>query len=84
MLKMKELLLQIKLDKKYTKVEFGSLVKTNHGNYLMALAYGQIQVEEEIFYVISLVSPLAQAMLGKRTGEDFQFQDKEYSIQAIY
>ena len=84
LLKMKEMLLQIKMDKEYRKVEFGSLVYTNHGNYLMAIAYGQVQQEEEAFYVISLISPLAQAMLGKPTGEDFQFQDKEYSIQAIY
>lgn len=54
--------------RKQELVQLGSLVKTNKGLFYIASAIGQVQVDNESVYVISLKAPLAKAMLGKSVG----------------
>lgn len=74
---------QIKLDKRYQKVAFGSLVKTSSGNYFASINFGKISLVGEEYYAISLASPIGQAMLSKTVGDKVVFQGKEINIIEI-
>ena len=71
--------LKIQKTKPSEEIGFGSWVKTNQGNYLIAVGVGRV---EETF-VISLASPLGKALKGLKTGERTIFQNKEYQIKSV-
>jgi len=73
----------INISKTSDIVEYGSLVLTNNGNYFISIAYGKIEIENNIFYSISLASPLGKLLLNKKAGEHFTFQEKEYTVLNI-
>ena len=73
----------IDLTKTYTKVEYGSLVQTNGGWYFMSIGYGKVTVSNNNYYVISMASPIGQALKGKEAGSTIQFQGREITIEAI-
>ena len=58
----------------------GSLVMTNENMLLLAAPLGKIQFEEKEVFVISMQSPLAQALKGKKSGESISFQQKQINI----
>ncbi|MEO2060312.1 MAG: transcription elongation factor [Mesonia sp.] len=81
--KLKEVLAVIENRKASTTVQLGSIVKTDAANYFISIPVGEIKVEEEKFYVIGLNSPIGKLLLGKEEGEQFIFQQKEFSIKKI-
>ncbi len=76
-------LIQISFNKKFYKVEFGSLVFTNSENYFISFAIGKIEVENQNFYSISIASPIGKALKDKTPGMDFQFQNRKIIITEI-
>jgi len=82
-LKILKELSNIKLSKTSNLIEYGSLVFTNYGNYFISIAYGKIEIENNIFYSISLVSPIGKLLQNKKVGEYFTFQEKKYTILNI-
>ena len=81
--KLKEVLVVIENRKASTTVQLGSIVKTDAANYFISIPVGEIKVEEEKFYAIGLNSPIGKLLLGKQEGEQFIFQQKEFSIKKI-
>ena len=81
--KLKEVLAVIENRKASTTVQLGSIVKTSAANYFISIPVGEIKVEEEKFYAIGLNSPIGKLFLGKQEGEQFIFQQKEFSIKKI-
>ncbi|WP_304133200.1 transcription elongation factor [Mesonia mobilis] len=81
--KLKEVLAVIENRKASTTVQLGSIVKTSAANYFISIPVGEIMVEEEKFYAIGLNSPIGKLLLGKQEGEQFVFQQKEFSIKKI-
>ena len=67
----------------YNKVELGSLVVTDKGNYFLSLALGKITISEIDYYSISLASPIGKLFYGKQRGQKVKFQNKEYLIKDI-
>ncbi len=61
------------------EIGFGSLVLTNHGNYLIAIGIGRVNN----VMVISLASPLGNTFRGLKSGEKVFFQNKEYQIKNV-
>ena len=82
-LKLKRELSQINIQKNFSKVEFGSLVVSNQENYFISIGIGKLDVENEIFYVISFASPIGKLLQHKIIGDKFQFQGKEFMIENI-
>jgi transcription elongation GreA/GreB family factor len=64
-------------------VQLGSYVKTTGANYFLAIPAGEITVEDEKFYAIGANSPVAQALLGKKSGEEFDFNGIIRRINSI-
>lgn len=87
-LRSKTLLLKAELqkidpNKKYAKVEFGSLVLTTQNNYFISTALGKFELDGVSFFCISLASPIGKLLFNKNEGETFSFQNKSIVITKI-
>lgn len=65
------------------EVSFGSVVKTSHANYFIAIPAGEQELEEVKYFAVGANSPIARAMAGKRAGEDFYFNGKTSHILSV-
>lgn len=79
----KKVLSQIEVSKDYQKVRFGSLVETNHGNFYISISSRPIEINDEIFQIISLISPIGRMMQNMEPGSRFEFMGKSYQITGI-
>ena len=70
---LKTSLLKVDLQKKYTKVEFGSLAETSQGNYFFSIAFGKIEIEGKTVFCLSPVSPVGKVLSGKKAGDMVKF-----------
>lgn len=74
---------KIDIHKSFDQVEFGSLVKTNQINYFISAALGKIELAGEIYFCISLASPIGKLLHTKRVGNTFVFNGKVDTIVEI-
>jgi len=81
---LKSELLQINPQAQHQKIETGSLVFTNCENYFFSIGYGKIFLGEQVFYAISLGSPIGKALQEKLKGDKILFQEREIEILEIY
>lgn len=63
--------------------ELGSLVLTDTGKYYLAVGLGKINLEGELYYVISPDSPIGRELLHKRAGDQLQFNRQRITILSI-
>ncbi len=82
-LNLKRELSLINIQKNFSKVEFGSLVVSNQGNYFISIGIGKIEVNNEIFYAISFASPIGKLLQNKIVGDKFQFRGEKFIIENI-
>lgn len=82
-LALKQELNQIIIRNKFKKVEYGSLVITDQGNYFISIGIGKLEISKEVYYAISLASPIGKLLQNKTTGDKVQFQEKEINIKEI-
>lgn len=64
-------------------VKNGSLVETSQGPFYLSISAGQLTVDGKPAFAISAASPVGQLMLGKKAGETFSFNQKEYKVLNI-
>ena len=64
-------------------VALGSVVFTTQANYFVAVSAGEISVASDKFYAISAITPIAQLLLGRKSGDDIQFRDQVFKIITI-
>jgi len=82
--KLKKELSLINLDKKFEKVEFGSLVITNQENYFISFGMGKITVDDADYYAISLASPIGQVLRHKVMSNIVTFQGREILVDSVF
>ena len=80
---MKETLAKIDVLKKSTNAHLGSLVKTNTGNYFLSVSAGQLKVDNELYFAVSLSSPIGKLLLGKSVNEQVMFNSKNIKLLSI-
>lgn len=78
-----KLILSINPDHKSEKVELGAVVKTANGYFFISASLGAISVGKQSLMAISAISPIAQAMLDKTEGENFDWMGKKIEIESI-
>lgn len=76
-------LLQMEVTNPHQFVGLASLVQTDKGFYFLAIPYGKILLEELDIFVISTAAPFAQAILGKKAGDSFSFQQQQGRILQL-
>ena len=78
-----EILHKINPEMSYSKVALGSLVKTTVSNYFIGVSVGEITIENEIFYAISLSTPIGKLLVSKGVGDNIQFRMQKFTITDI-
>ncbi|MFK7773312.1 MAG: 3-oxoacyl-ACP synthase [Saprospiraceae bacterium] len=82
--KLELFLSQIKSDRIFDRVAFGSVVQTDFGNYFISIAAGRIMVDEKKYFAISPQAPLAKEMMQKEKGDTITFNDKPIKILEVF
>lgn len=80
---LKNELAQINLHGKFEKAEFGSIVKTTHDNYFISVGLGKINAGNDVFYAVSLASPIGKILNNKKVGDEVNFLEKKIIITEI-
>jgi len=80
---MKETLAKIDVLKKSTNAHLGSLIKTNTGNYFLSVSAGQLKVDNELYFAVSVSSPIGKLLLGKSVNEQVVFNSKNIKLLSI-
>jgi transcription elongation GreA/GreB family factor len=61
----------------------GSIVKTNIMNFYIATSIGKIELDDAVFYAISVNSPIGQLLINKTVNAQFEFNQNKYIISEI-
>lgn len=82
--RLKQVLDQIHPGRKTEQVSNGSLVLTNRGNFYIAISAGQLLINGNNYYAVSSASPVGSLLKGRKAGDEFNFNGKQYIIQQVY
>lgn len=61
----------------------GSLVHTNNGHFYISISAGQLSVDGNKYYAVSLASPIGAHLKGKQQGDTFTLNGKHFVIVDI-
>jgi transcription elongation GreA/GreB family factor len=85
---------QLKLQKKvlelidpwtmHPKIQLGSVIITDQGNFFISISGKPIQIDSMIFNCISLQSPIGKAFHNSTAGKSVLFMNKHYTINSTY
>lgn len=81
--KLKQAIGLINPNKKCEKVELGALVITNVGNYFLSVSIGKMEVNKTLYFGVSPVSPIGQALLNHQEGDEVVFNGRKFTIENI-
>ena len=80
----KKILKEIRPDQTHSRVQLGSVVLTNHGNFFIAIPAGKIIAGGKTYYGISISSPIGAKLLNQQTNDSFRFNNLEYKVNGVY
>ncbi len=80
----KQDLQQLDLQEPHTLVSQGSLVHTNQGIYFISIGFGKLELAKQLYYAISLASPIGQALKNAKVGDRVSFQGKLLEVLSIF
>lgn len=75
---------QLNAKKTSQKAEFGSVVITADQKIFISTAIGKIEYADQSWFAVSLMVPLAQAIIGRKKGEEFTFRGKTSMIIELF
>lgn len=64
-------------------VHLGSIIRTDTTNYFLSISAGQLLVEGENYFAISVSSPIGKLLLGKKQNEEVVFNGSRIKINQI-
>ncbi|RZA01879.1 MAG: 3-oxoacyl-ACP synthase [Sphingobacteriaceae bacterium] len=67
----------------HTTIDTGSVVKTNNGNFYLAISAGTLSVNGDSYFAISPASPIGLKLKGLKVGDRFDLNGKGYVIEGI-
>lgn len=82
-IKVKEHLSKIDIEKTNTIVGLGSLIYTSQTNYFIAISAGQLQIDGKPFFAISPNTPIGKLLIGKQVGDAVVFRENQFTIENI-
>jgi transcription elongation GreA/GreB family factor len=66
------------------KIEFGAVVETDQGNFFISIGAREIQINGQVFIPVSIQSPLAKILDRHVVNDAIKFNNKTYTINAVY
>lgn len=61
----------------------GSLIYTSQGIFYISISAGQLNTDAGPAFAISAVSPIGRLLLGKKKGDHFSFNGKNYLLNEV-
>ena len=80
---MKTVLSKIDITKTDKIAHLGSLIITEKGKFFLSISAGQITINNDSYYAISVSSPIGKILLGKKENEEYFFNNIKNKIIAI-
>lgn len=65
-------------------IMLGSIIKTDGHNYFISISLGEVKLGEEVYFVISAMSPVFKAMVNKQPGDTFEFRGNRIKILEAF
>jgi transcription elongation GreA/GreB family factor len=65
------------------RVENGSVVTTNNGNFYIAISAGVLTVNGDSYFAISPASPIGLKLKGLQVNDEFNLNGKLYKVESI-
>lgn len=65
------------------KIEPGSIVLTDNGNFYIAVSAGILRVNNDSYFAVSPASPIGLKLSGLKAGAHFKLNDKIYHIKQV-
>ncbi len=65
-------------------VGVGSLVSVNGNCYFLASSIGRLMVDGVVVMVLSINSPIGKQLLGKKGGDHFWFNEREFVVDQVF
>jgi transcription elongation GreA/GreB family factor len=62
----------------------GSLVFTDKSIYYLSISVGQLIIKDQIYFAISISSPIGKLLLGKSENDIISFNGNKINIQEIH
>ena len=81
--KLKHVIGLINPEEKHDKVELGALVITNLGQYFISVSVGKITLGKTIYFGVSAVSPIGQAFLNHKKGDEIVFNGRKFILKDV-
>ena len=82
-IRQKEEIERILPNHEFTQIQSGTLAETSLGWFFFSTALGFVHVDNAKVAVISMASPIGQALKGLKAGESIMFQGKPILIKHI-
>lgn len=81
--KLQAQLQQVNPDTKHKIAQAGSLVETDQGSFYLAVGSGALFVDGKRYYAISVAASMGLALKGKKAGESFKLNGKEFKVLKV-
>jgi transcription elongation GreA/GreB family factor len=81
---MKEILAKINISKESNIAHLGTIIETNIANYFLSISAGQISIAGNVYFAVSVSSPIGKLLLGKTTNDTFIMNTKKFEIKKVY
>jgi hypothetical protein len=63
--------------------ETGSVIITNNGDFYLAISAGTLSVNGKTYFAVSPASPIGVVLAGKKAGDSFILNNKQYKIEEV-
>ncbi|MCP9237722.1 GreA/GreB family elongation factor [Lewinella sp. JB7] len=73
----------LKLQDGGDRVTRGSLVVTKHGSYYLSIGLGKVRLGDQVYFCISVQSPIGRAFLNRGVGDSITFNGRTHTIEDI-
>jgi len=67
----------------HRRVELGALVMTNIGQYYISVSVGKMIVNKTVYFGVSAVSPIGQAFLNHKKGDEIIFNGRKFLLKDV-
>lgn len=81
---LKKSIKKINLDIQSASAQVGSIVITDKGNFFILAPLGKLIVDENVYYAISISSPIGDKLKGRIKNESFEMKGIVYKILEVF
>lgn len=79
-----QVLERIKLELINGAIGEGSIVLTSQANYFIAISAGKVAIDGKTYFLVSLLSPIGEALMGHKKGEKVNFRGQSFEILDVF